>query len=100
MITAELTRITTALTLTPKDFKAQLYAALVDTGHRFLLPRVEIEWGQRRIDFTKLERATFCGIAIFDRHDGGEPLDSAPFNQGPLSVWPGDEILCHMGWPG
>jgi hypothetical protein len=81
MITAELTRITTALTLTPKDFKAQLYAALVDTGHRFLLPRV-------------------CGIAIFDRHDGGEPLDSAPFNQGPLSVWPGDEILCHMGWPG
>src|SRR3974390_759576 len=78
MITAELTR------LTPQDFKAQLYAALVsmnygyvplpapvDLNFRFLLPRVPIEWGQPRIEFTKLENATYCGLAIFDREDGG-----------------------------
>ena len=113
MISAQLTCITTALTLTPQDFKAQLYAALVsmnygyvplpapvDLNFRFLLPRVPIEWGQPRIEFTKLENATYCGLAIFDREDGGLSLDSAPFDRGPLSVWPGDRITCHIGWPG
>jgi hypothetical protein len=100
MITAQLTRITTALTLTPKDFKAQLYAALYDVRWCFLLPRVPIEWGQPRIDFTELEKAVYRGIAIFDREDGGLQLDSAPFNQGTVAAWPGDVIFCHMGWPG
>jgi len=65
-----------------------------------LLPRVPIEWGQPRIDFTELEKAVYRGIAIFDREDGGLQLDSAPFNQGTVAAWPGDVIFCHMGWPG
>ena len=93
MVTAELTR------LMPQDFKAQLYAALVDKDHRCLLPRVPIEWGQPRIDFTQLEKAVYVGIAIFDREDGGVAIDAAEFNQGHLAVWSGDIIQCHMGWP-
>ena len=89
---------TTTLTrLTPQEFKAQLYAALVDSTGRWLLPRVAIEWGQPEIRFTQLEKATFIGMGIFDREDGGDYLDGALFAK-KRHVWPGDQIICYANW--
>ena len=89
--------------LKPEDFKAQLFAALIDSRLRQMLPRVPVEWGQRQVLFEDLtEACELRSVAIFDRRDGGEMLCEGLFtNNPPAAVLPHDSVIVHFQtWPG
>jgi hypothetical protein len=95
------------LSLSPDDFKTQLYLGLVKLGGIFvkplcMLPRVEIEWGQPQILLPIREPGDYIGVEIYDRPEGGEALGSAQWwpDGPPITALPRDNILLNIiRWP-
>lgn len=57
-------------------FGSQLFMALAGE-HGESRPRVQIEWGQLRVFFARVDRGTYSEIRLYDRDDGGDLLGSA-----------------------
>jgi hypothetical protein len=83
--------------LTVEDFKSQLYGGLIDVRGMSMLPRVEIEWGQRTISIVASEFGEFSHFGVYDRREDGEPLDIGALS-GLLNIAPKDTVIITVYW--
>lgn len=89
----------TALTLKKLlTSKAQFYLGFVELSGKIMLPLSPIEWGQRYVTVQVTESGKFDHFGIYDRADGGDPLEVGPFTQGVLELEPGARVECTVTW--